>query len=1374
MNSHVTGTLLEKHRSALIDFCIGALARKSGHDFLKTEADLSELFRTDVQNTLAVETSYVAEATSCAQQFIDAVLHKLEPGYQSHTFNPELLERWKLERTYSEWAAAQLIQTHPSSYINAYVRQRKTSLFRILENDLNQTRLSADSVLIALRNYLQAFERICNLDVISGYMDGLGPADSVYCFIGRERVPPYQYYVRKVRVELLKSSRAVNPAAWDEWQAVDIPAVNGVLDMRPLIWNGRLCVVWAQWRDKVTGKTAEDFIPHKLDINLAFMTENGQWSAPLSLHSSEHADPVTRPDPVRLIATIWTDHQHPKGKLGVLLTGTVMGAAVDENGDREEGRAEPSPFNQFAVFDVLMRPVTDSGAWLTSARDDRFLTAETVQHPLGSQVTIVSEDAPAGSMTPYLDLNVFALRVGENDVLTVDGLCRPTPLDGNDVMMKLTILGDPPAGDPPPVETMQKPAGNWTMPLGKFTRTKGTWPNPTSFSLGTDAAGYGRKKFDLSIVDLMDFIPPTLLKNTIDAAQFLDLNLGADYALKYVRLNSLFGPELVQRANISPDAVLDWQTQHLKEPGPTGIPAFEEPNGPFDGANGLFFWELFFHAVHLVATRLRDEDRFSDAQQWLHYLFAPHAPADPDTVPDARPSYWRCRPLTGPGNSGAESLAPLDPDAIAYSEPKHYRLVVFVEYVKNLMAWGDWYYRQLTRESLAAAHLRYVQAGFFMGKPPSGSTVSRWQAVTLGALLEDCSKRPDLEKFESEFQFSLADIPAGSDVAPQLGLLACGPFKIPINQVLVDWIEAPQKRLFNLRNNLTIDGRPLDIPLFSPPADPNQLLRDRAAGSNGRPRSMGQTRVIAFYWRVAFELALRAVETMQQFAAEILNVLERRDRAEQEELQQSHLVELGNYALTVQEQTIAQMEAVVVSLTENRQKAVELAQAYATRYEENVSDAEYAVMSNLQRSKELAMQSSALRTAGGAVAALPKIFGMSNGGALPEQILFASADLFNILSIGAQADADKQGTNETYRRRRNDWALQRDQALAEVRAIDAQIVAQNHAVAAARINLAQTLRANGQAVTMYNFLKKRATNAELFNWMLGQLKALHYQAYDAVVSLCLSAQASLSAETGNYAVNPPPQVLHDQYHGLTAANHLRNYLLLLEREYVQRTELKLQFVRTISLRSLCDDVTDPQPGIENWAHALKQLCDTGALEFRLTQLLFDRDYPGHYCRQISSVAVTLPVVAGPFENTRMILTQVSNMTATQATAQSVQYLLDPTGDVAPVDVVHNVRSGQQIAISLAVGDDGTSAVKPEEGLLRPFQFTGLIGTFSLYCPWFDRARQAQQLASLTDIIFEIHYTARAGDPTFTQKVMDLVIEAEENAEAAGKGGRGHA
>lgn len=79
--------------------------------------------------------------------------------------------------------------------------------------------------------------------------------------------------------------------------------------------------------------------------------------------------------------------------------------------------------------------------------------------------------------------------------------------------------------------------------------------------------------------------------------------------------------------------------------------------------------------------------------------------------------------------------------------------------MRNLVAWGDWYYRQLTRDALVAAKLCYVQAEFLMGKPPSVRAVTRWQAQTVDDLLRQSTNRPALEQFEQELQFSPADIP---------------------------------------------------------------------------------------------------------------------------------------------------------------------------------------------------------------------------------------------------------------------------------------------------------------------------------------------------------------------------------------------------------------------------------------------------------------------------------------------------------------------------------------------------------------------------------------------------------------------------------------
>ncbi|HWH86958.1 MAG TPA: neuraminidase-like domain-containing protein [Pseudomonas sp.] len=1344
------GGLLEKRRSALLEYCIGQVANEK-YRFLKTPEDLFELLRIDPLDTYQVKSSRVAEATSCVQQYIHAVYRKLEPGFQLHQFDKFHLIEWQLFNNYPDWAALQRISCYPEDFIIPSVRRRKTTLFKNLENNLNQARLNKDTVQAALQDYLHAFELTCDLDVISCFMDGMTPAKAEYYFLGRQRVQPFQYFWRKARIELGATSEAVSPAAWSEWQAVEIPAANQVLDIRPVFWNGRLCVVWAEWRDRVAGKTEEDSVPYKLDINLAFMTQSGQWSAPLCVNSSEH-EGMLYPG-TRLVASVRTDYLDPKGRLGILLTGKLMpGTSIP-----------PADLRVHAVYDVLMRPVTsDGGDWLDLALRDRFVSNETVQHPLASQVRVVPSVTTAGDMTPYLDLQATALRVNDHDQLTVQGFCRPTGFASATTSITLQFLGIPTADDPDPITAQLDRAGGWVTGSWTSHRAKGTWLNPTLFSLGTDNPAVGVKQFELTIVDLMDFVPPALHKNTADAAQFLSFNQSG-LALKFVRLNSLFGPELVKRSNDSVDAVLDWDTQFISEPGPNGED-FHEPNGFFNGANGLNFWELFFHLPHLVATRLSDEERFQEAQDWLHYVFDPQATADPQKPADRKPDYWRCRPLdigTAPGEPGCEIQDPSDPDAIGYAAPAHFQILMFTDYVKNLMAWGDWYYRQLTRDSLVAAKLCYVQAGFLMGKAPTAETATRWQTDTVANLLAKSASRPALEALEMTLDFSKVDYPIASDTPPMLGLLGCEPFEIPINQSLLDLFAAPQRRLDNLRNNLTIDGKPLDIPLFSPMTDPRQLLRDLAAGGMAGPRPMGGRLVVnAFRWRVTFEVALRGVQILRDFGSLVSRLLEQRDRAEQEEMQQNHLLELGRYAETVQEQSISQLQASVTALQNSRDMAQERADVYAMRCKEYVSAVEYQVLDSLQQSKTSALQAKVVKVTGGAVAALPKIFGMSNGGFKPEHAFDAVAFGLEVSSSLLQIDADRQATTEGYRRRGSDWALQRDQALAEVSAINAQIEAQNYALSAATSSLEQTLRANSQALTMYNFLKKRASNAELFGWMLGQLKALHYQAYDAVVSLCLSAQASLTAETGDYdAQIPLPQAWLDHRFGLGSGEQLQVYLLEQERRHLQSYERRLELVKTTSLRQLCDDKVDPQPGITSWADALERLIETGVLEFRLTQLLFDRDHPGHFCRQIRSVEVDLPILTGAYEDVRASLQQKSSVLATRATTQSVQYLHNPT-TVAPVDLVFNLRSAQQVVLSRGLSDNGLTNPRPEEGLLNPFECTGAVSQWVLRFPWFLKQAQAEMLRSLPDIIIRLYYCAKAGEPTFTQKVVDLVTEAE--------------
>ncbi len=1236
----------------------------------------------------------------------------------------------------------------PENFMTPFARPRTTRLFQTLMTDLNQTRLSSDSVLIALRNYLKSFEEVCNLEVISAFLNGSTAVDGRYFFVGRERVAPYRYFWREARIELTPTCTDVNPAAWNEWEMVDAGATGTVLDMRPVFWNGRPCLVWAELSEKLGDKGKDGYVPYKVNINIAFKSQNGDWSPATNLQSIGDLD-APPPAESRLIATVRVTPSQPNGVLGVLFfNGAVAQTPV--------------------VRDTLFRSVpTYEEGWLEML-EQRFDSVLTVQHSLTEQTRpkMVTTVQTPGTLTEFYELDAFMLTHSTGDILFVRGICRPNSTGGvATVDFDLTLTSQPSVGDPKETSGAYSTDGGWATDWLTYTRGSGGFTSPITFTFGatTASATYGRKQFVLTMTAIVGFDPAVLEKNRHDAAQFLAFNTPG--TLARVRLNSLFGPRLVGLANISVDAVLDWTTQFLPEPISEAGPV-SEPNGAFNGANGLYFWELFFHLIHLVAIRFRDENRYREAEAWWRRVFDPQAIAQASDTPqpsDPR-DYWRCRPLVSPGNAGPECLVEEDPYAISYAAPKHFQILTFLEYVKNLVEEGDWYYRQQTRDSLVLAKECYVQAQNLMGDPPSSRSVTDWQTQTLGALIDKSDARPTLEAFERTHLYSLADVPPSADFAPVMGLLATPPFKLPTNERLLTLFQLLGQRLYNLRHWLTIDGKPLDLPVYEPPGDPAQLLLNLAAGSSAGPQRMGGRPVINGYsWRVTSEFALRSAQELQSLGSEMLRFMEQRDTAQQVELQQRHLVEQAEWTKAIQEKSLAQMNATLAALRQSHAAVKQRADEYAAWFDENVTAEEYKVMDDLHAAKELNQSSVAVQAAAGGISVIPKVFGAANGNAFPEGVLHAIAQGLQIASLGKQADAEKRAVTEGYRLRRREWGLQRNLALAELQALDEQINAQVIAVDAARASLQLVLQTNLQSMAVYDFLQKRTAHSQLYDWLLAQLKALYYQAYDATYSLCISAQASRIAQTGDYdSQSPLPQAWSEKHHGLLAGQQLIGFLMREQSNHLQDFKRSIERAKTISVRQLFDDAVEPQAAAPNWAQALEQLQNGGRLAFSVSELNFNRDHPGEYCRLIRSVEVDCPALLGPYENLRATLTQTGSRTVVRPVPRAVEYLHDPDSTTPPADVLFNTRSGQQIGISSGVADDGRVMEDQDTGLLRAFESSGAVSSWEIHFPRCREPAQSAVLASITDLIVTLRFTAKAGEPTFTLAVENLV-EARVNA-----------
>lgn len=304
------------------------------------------------------------------------------------------------------------------------------------------------------------------------------------------------------------------------------------------------------------------------------------------------------------------------------------------------------------------------------------------------------------------------------------------------------------------------------------------------------------------------------------------------------------------------------------------------------------------------------------------------------------------------------------------------------------------------------------------------------------------------------------------------------------------------------------------------------------------------------------------------------------------------------------------------------------------------------------------------------------------------------------------------------------------------RQLDALAVRQQ--AAQTSLQQAQTEQANLQSTMQY--ISSRFTQSSLYSWLIGQLAALYYQAYDAVLTLCLSAEACWQYEMGDLTSRfIQTNAWNDSYHGLLAGETLELNLQQMESAWLSRNQRRLELTKTVSLKTLLGD--------SDFAN----LIAAGTVNFSLDEKLFDNDYPGHYLRQIKFVTLSLPTLLGPWQDVRATLTQTSSSTLLKADIDGVNYLNDATSGNA-ANVVTNLRASQQIAVSSGMNDSGLFELSFGDERYLPFEGTGAVSSWQLSFPRPKSSEQKAILDNLSDVIVQVHYTAVSGDSDFASTV----------------------
>ncbi|MFJ5295500.1 neuraminidase-like domain-containing protein [Pseudomonas sp. NPDC088368] len=1394
MESSTTPALAQPHRDALVAYYLGQLVPNEDSDApdnIITPEDLYEYLLIDNQVGAEVDTSRVAQGIASVQQHVHAIYNGMEPGFGQlgdTAQHQHSQQQWQEAMSqYSTWAGYQMLVDYPENYLDPTLRLGKTETFQAFEGALGQARLTPDNVQKALGHYLTRFEEVSNLDTVCCYIDGENFRRADYYFIGRSPADPSQYYWRKAALDLDDGSTHVPPSAWTEWKKIDVKAAGTVTHVRAAVVAGRLHLVWLeQVRETLDADDkliADSFIYR---LNVSYLKTDGRWTAAICLDEKPLPSFATLETNGYVLVAAMDGRHYPEPKLVVAL----MKEGDTQKDDYKLYQVRTQHWknvNLVASLESLERSLTNQLRGGPGGAQFRIMGADTDGNVWGVQQVAWNPggENQEGALSRFLELEVTVCVPAKTMLMYCTTVCRTpwyfsegaggAPSNGkvgmwrNNPRAEYSVIFNG-AARSPGVETA------W---VGKSGIPDTDWlcvGNPDS------STNIGYSEFDIVRKKRADVIPAFV--KTDQGGLFLDLAGLALPKLRYVRLNTTFAGELVRKAERSLAGVLGWETQHTQEPP---IPGSAAPaNVDFNGANGLYFWEIFFHVPHLAAWRLYQSFDYSGAEQWLNYLFNPQvrvAPLFPPPDQVQWQPYWTSRPLAFADDPQRDVAAPVDPDAIAYGAPSHYRKAIFMLYVDNIIAMGDSLYRQVTRDALNEAKLHYVRALSLLGPLSKGRSISQWAPMTL----EDAAdyEEKTFSSFEaSTFKGLQHDTPRGNEGAPWVRLIDAPWFRLPVNTRLLDLWDELDLRLSNLRHNLTLDGRAMTLALYEAPANPLDLLRAQLNGSSLSLRRLGaQGSIPPYRFAVLLPRARDAVEVLIRFGEQVRQAMEMRDRAEQETLQQGHVMELSAF--------VEQLDALAV---EQAQRSLEVSVATKAQHQNQIDYYERLLARDVSQAERDADEMFGTAARSRVVAGEFRAMGHSAGTA-PNTVTFppgpvpvpvpggwqwggpawAAASILEGKSLTSSDTAEAHLRSDAHARRRDEWTLLKDQAQHQLESVERQIEQHQIKISSAQIKRERSLMARAHAQSLYAFMENRATNAALHQWLLSQMSTLYFQAYDAVLSQCLAAEACWQYEIGEPQTSfVPLNAWVDNRHGFTAGESLSLGLLQMESAYLVRNERRLSLVKTVSLRRLLQGYQS-EGGQQGWAAVVADLRSRGDIDFQLKPSLFDQDYPGHYLRQLAQMSVSLPGVLGPYENARLTLSQLSSsyllkpdMGGSKYLYQQAQELEGQHDDVNPRYVLANPRVNQQVAISGDLESAGMLDARPGDERYLPFEGTGAVSSWSLSFPRHASARQQALFDGLQDIILHVRYYATDGGKPFAEQIKGLIPNAGNRPKPAAR------
>ncbi|EHK19562.1 uncharacterized protein TRIVIDRAFT_132119, partial [Trichoderma virens Gv29-8] len=1351
---------------------------------ITTPDDLSAELLIDVKMGPAMQTSRIAQAIASVQLFVQRSHLGLEKLYGLPT---TAVKRplWSWMSKYTLWQANRKVFLYPENWADPSLRDDKTPAFEELESKMLQMNLNKDLISQLLREYVYAVHEVADLDVQSYLWEATRGFRGNYHFFARTRTAPFDFYYR--RLEVTGASAASVRWNWLPWSKmeVEIPTHEVDADHKPLkrpgsyllpaLFKNRLFLFIPQITrqtkpaappTKPMMEAAQDASGSKppeqyWEVKMAWVEmRNGKWSPKYVTATGINVEPTTpETAPATASGPALPSIASFRFRLETRNSGQSLAINVDKWKLETDTPAVKGSFQKQGSFEMqglLLRLVETSSRSAVGSSIAGSVAFSRISH---KETTKNVEQLRKTVQNYAVGIDP---KSKQKSLLTV-----PNPKSVVDDKYELTWL--------------------LTYDDSQFNGTSGLVVERSTSTQVESFFGYP----DMTAEGEIDTTNKTTV-TTHPLTHEASLSLVEEIADKE-------GYECIFEAM----ETLPKDKQKL---------AFGYDSNTYSELatpSSVYNWELGFHTAALLMERLLATQQFDLAIEVSRLVF------DPPPKPLSRlDKCWRFIPfkssklrLAGsvrdtiqrlaPGEAKSSDITdweanPFSPHAVARNRPAVYMKRFVMKCIEILIASGDQYFRQNSLEAVPLATQRYVEASALFGPapiaidPPTKPVTRSYDEIR--HLVNDFATAS--VDMELEFPHFINPIMRGGgtrlgrEQQPDLrngtlGFVRSTYFGVPANpqmQALRDLID---DRLYKIRNGLDINGNPRRLPLFDPPLDPGQLVAalSSGAGLSSFAQGLDGGPMPNYRARYLLQKALDLCGELRGFSDSYLSIRERQDAEAMANLRAKQ--ETGALALMGEVKRLQVQEAsmAIDALEETRKSHVSRLQYYLALLGEPTDhvptsktewvDFDFGIVQpnkdELRMSQEEWLEwtltdqarhsnnvATCIEQNAGILMALPSLtvqiepMGVGTSSQLDASIIargmMAGA---GVIRAGAQASTDmafRVSRKGQLVRQLQERKLQANMAGRDIQGIDKQIASQKKRIEITQAELRAHQQQAADAADTEAWLRSKYTSEKLYSWLEVQTRKLAYQVYLSALDMAKTAERATMFEYGPRAQSFLSNAYWDESRdGLLSAQQLTAALHRMEKFYIENTAHDYELTKTISLRQ-----TSPL--------ALIDLRTKGVADFEIPEVLFDHDFPGHYCRRIKSISVTIPSIIGPYTGVNCTLRLLEHRYRLKAGTSSTgsYYLADTSNDERFHTDSIPITS---IALSTCNHDSGAFELNFNGDRYVPFEGAGVISRWKLELPGpfpqFD-------YHTISDVLFTVQYTALEGGAMWKQQASDAV------------------